>query len=347
MAGIKNTPMRDFHVEMGAKMVPFCGWNMPLAFPDGSAAEHKHTLASCSIFDDTPAGKFQISGGKTAKVLDKLCAFPVADLAVGQCRHDLLLSEEGGVLETLTVCRMREEDFFIIGTAANVLKDSTLFQSAGLTFRNLTEDLGKIDITGPKALEVVEKSGVKMESLPEFNHCSVVEIDGLHAIMIHFREGFELLVTADCADQIWDLLLDTEIAEPAGLAARESLRIEAGVPAWGAELRSEWSPLDSGVDLDLVCARDFTGRKALLNRPRQRRFVMAKIEGKRAPRAGAEVLNAAGAVIGVVTSGAFCPAPGCGVALCSLEFDAEVKADEPLAFRFAGEEFSGTVTCIR
>ena len=123
MSALKNTPLVEYHIELGAKMVPFAGWNMPVQYPEGIIAEHRHTRKYCSVFDICHMGEFRIAGPKAVAVMDGILARPSADLAVGSCRYNLLLDDDGGVLDDLIVYRMAEDDLMLVVNAGNITSD--------------------------------------------------------------------------------------------------------------------------------------------------------------------------------------------------------------------------------
>ncbi len=287
MAELKNTPLREFHLEMGAKMVPRSGWNLPLNFFEGAADEHECCRSKAALFDFCADGRFRVAFKGAAEALGKLFSDRNAPGTPGSCRRELLVDAQGMGAAFCRVSVMGEDDFFITVPFQSVSKVQKLFEESKIEYGDLSEYLCCIGISGPESAEVFALCGVDKSELPRKGATKVIEIDQLRAIISFAddfgEEGFEISFNAECADQIWDLFLETDIPWPAGLAAQESLRLENSLP--GAP---ELLVPKGGADL-----------KTSLRR--------VLFSGRRAPYAGVKVCNAAGEVLGVVTSGTYCP----------------------------------------
>ena len=350
MGALITTPLTEYEIELGAKMVPFAGWNVPLSFEEGIVAEHRHTRTLCSVFDLCASGKLRVAGKGAAAALDSWLARPVADLLPGRCRRNLLLNETGGILGAPLVARMGEEDFLLLAEpefdAGSLARIGELCAAKGIETQDLTRLLARLALAGPKSREVLEELGVR--ELPGYGAVRTVEVDGFRAIAVHAgstgEEAFSLLFNLDYADQLWDLLLETEPVMPAGYGARDSLRLEMGFPACGSELVPEFTPAESGLGMLLHPEepREFIGKAVLGSRFPDQRLFGVRLDGRRAAREGALVLNAHDEVIGKVTSGSFCPSLDVAAALCRLEA-ALVKPGEPLRLEVSGAILTGTV----
>ena len=287
MAELKNTPLREFHLEMGAKMVPRSGWNLPLNFSEGTADEHECCRSKAALFDFCADGRFRVAFKGAAEALGKLFSDRNAPETPGSCRRELLVDAQGMGAAFCRVSVMGEDDFFITVPFQSVPRVQKLFEESKIECGDLSEYLCCIGISGPESAEVFALCGVDKSELPRKGETKVIEIDQLRAIISFAddfgEEGFEISFNAECADQIWDLFLETDIPWPAGLAAQESLRLENSLP--GAP---ELLVPKGGADL-----------KTSLRR--------VLFSGRRAPYAGVKVCNAAGEVLGVVTSGTYCP----------------------------------------
>ena len=350
MGALITTPLTEYEIELGAKMVPHAGWSVPLSYPEGIVAEHRHTRTHCSVFDLCASGKLRVAGKGAAAALDGWFARPVADLEPGRCRRNLLLNEEGGVLGAPLIARMGVEDFLLLAEpefdAGCLSRISGLCAGKGIETQELSRLLARLALAGPKSCAVLEELGVR--ELPDYGGVRTVEVDGFRAIAVHAgstgEEAFSLLFNLDYADQLWDLLLETDPVMPAGYGARDSLRLEMGFPACGSELTPEFTPAESGLGtlLHPEEPREFIGRAALGSRFPAQRLFGVRLEGRRAARAGSLVLNARDEVIGKVTSGSFCPSLDRAAALCRLEA-ALVKPGESLQFEVTGAKLTGTV----
>ena len=339
-SGIKKTPLFEMHITRGAKMAPVSGWNLPLYYYEGVAEEQKHAREGAAVIDSCHAYKFRIAGKGAASALDVRLACPVADQAVGSVRTNYLLNDRGGVADEVLVCAMAEEDFFLIahaGITANMLQEALPEEVA---FQDLSELLGKIDLLGPAADAVLEELDVPEEDLPEEDGCKSQVVAEIPCILIR-RElagepGYELCFAADYAEDMWEILLDTDPVLPAGQGAWDALRIEAGQPRVGSELTAVTSLIHAGL-APLLCLeempeRRFAGKDALLNLAGPRKLMGVVLEGRRTARAGSKIM-ADGQEIGVVTGGAFSPVLGRAVVMGWLDeaFAAEDTKVEVLA----------------
>lgn len=320
MAELKNTPLREFHLEMGAKMVPRANWNLPLNFSEGAADEHEYCRNKAALFDFCADGRYRIAFPGVWKSLEKFLGCRES-FVPGKCRRDFLVDPQGICVAPCNISCMGDEDFFITVPFQCTFKAEELFKAGALEYTLLSDYLSCIGISGPESRKVLEMAGVAPETIPGEGETKIVEIDGLRAIMSYSdlfgEEGFEINFNAECTDQIWDLLLDTEIPWPAGLAAQESLRIEAG---------------------------NFGATECLLPVKAQEiesKFGCLFFEGRRAPFAGVRLFKGEEEV-GRVTLGAFCPTRGQAGALA---FFAEGVPEEgtQLHCDATGVEITGTL----
>ena len=331
---LQETPLAAEHVSLGAKMVPFAGWNMPVQYTEGILAEHHHTRKAVSLFDICHMGEFRLKGTGSAQKLDHALARSVADQPCGVCRYNFLLNEQGGVIDDLIVYRISETEFFIVVNAARREIDfKTIGErlGSGLEFTDESDRTAKLDLQGPKSAEVLAKLGLKPETLPKYYHFMPVKLLGLDMLLSRTgytgELGFELYFDASQAVRVWrELLKDPEV-KPAGLGARDTLRLEMGYPLYGHELNEEITPVEGGFGAMLKLentARDFVGSTALRQRKPAKKLIGLKLEGRRAARAGMTVL-AEGKPVGTVTSGAFAPSLNCAVAMALVTPEAAEK----------------------
>ncbi len=354
MSALKNTPLVEYHIELGAKMVPFAGWNMPLQYPDGSIAEHRHTRKFCSVFDGCHMGKFRIAGAKAVAAMDGLLACPVTGLAVGCCQRNLLLSDDGGVLDDLIVCRMAEDDLMLTGNAGNTASDMAWIEHRlppeGAELHNLSDLLAKLELQGPASAEVLGRLGVDVKELPGYFRWKAMELDGIRCIVSRTgytgELGYELCFNAEYTDQLWDLLLSTEPVKPAGLGARDTLRLEMGYAFYSHELCAGRTPLECGLApmLELGTPREFIGKAALGERKIGKKLIAVKLESRRAARAGSDVMNEKEEIIGTVTSGAFCPSLDSAAALCLVDAEIFCTAGDGVLLDAGNVNLPGKVT---
>ena len=323
-----ETPLAAEHVALGAKMVPFAGWNMPVQYTEGILAEHHHTRKEVSLFDICHMGEFRLKGTDSAAKLDHALARSVRDQAVGVCRYNFLLNEQGGIIDDLIVYRISETEFFIVVNAARREIDfKTLSErlGSGLEFTDESDRTAKLDLQGPGSAAVLAKLGLDSENLPKYYHFAPVKLFGMDMLLSRTgytgELGFELYFDASRAVEVWRGLLADPAVKPAGLGARDTLRLEMGYPLYGHELNEQITPVEAGFGAMLKLEntdRDFVGSQALRNGKPEKLLVGLKLEGRRAARAGMTVL-ADGQPVGTVTSGAFAPSLNCAVAMALID----------------------------
>lgn len=325
-AEIKNTPLAESHKLAGAKMVPFSGWNMPVQYSDGILAEHKHTREKVGLFDICHMGEFRVTGPGVIEALDAIFARPVFDQRVGLCRYNFLLNQAGKVMDDLIVYRLDEDDFYIVVNAGTRPADSEMIQSQlpeDVVFEDVSDSTAKLDLQGPLAADILVQAGLKVDDLPNYFNWTTVVINDIPVLLSRTgytgELGFELYFDVDSAVDMWNYLLSFEDVKPIGLGARDTLRLECGYALYGHELTEDYTPFDAGyaamLKLEDFPERKFTGRAALEAAPAANKLIAITLEGRRAARAGADILDDSGEKIGIVTSGAFAPSLGTAVAM--------------------------------
>ena len=326
MEELRSTPLAEEHVKLGARMVPFAGWNMPVQYAEGILAEHAHTREKVSLFDICHMGEFRVKGAKIAEALDAILARPVIDQKVGICRYNFMLNEQGTVLDDLVVYRMTDDEFFIVVNAGTREGDAAQFRKhlpAGCTFTDESDDTAKFDLQGPLAADVIEKLGFKRETLPTYFKWIKGKIGGVDCLLSRTgytgELGFEIYVPASNAVEIWNLLMAEEDVKPAGLGARDTLRLEMGYALYGHELNLETTPVEAGYGemLKLASGRRFIGSEALNAKVPQKTLVAVELDGRRAAREGS-IVRIDGKEAGKVSSGAFGPSIGKAVAMAYI-----------------------------
>ncbi len=235
MAELK-TPLTDWHVAHGAKMAPFAGWLMPIQY-EGILVEHQHTRQHAGLFDICHMGEFRIRGAGADAALAAAVSHNLATLAPGRCRYGFLLTEKGTVLDDCIVYRFGPDDFMVVVNAACAAGDfatlrARLPESVALT--DISEQTGKIDLQGPEAVDVLEKLlGRSLRDMPYFGFRGEAwqDCELLVSRTGYTGElGFELYVPAGRTQALWEALLADERVKPVGLGARDTLRLEAGLP---------------------------------------------------------------------------------------------------------------------
>lgn len=324
LESVKTTALHDLHTAAGACFAPFAGYEMPLRYPLGALEEHRLTRRSVGLFDIDHMGRILVEGAGSGEALSALVSSRILDLEDGGARYALLLGEDGGALDDLFVYRLARERWLIVANAANREADYERFRALLPPSVSVSDDSERsclIAVQGPRAAELIDAlSGGALSPLPRARarEGSVAGIPALIARTGYTGEdGAELRCPADRAEELWRTLL-AEAAErgieasPAGLAARDSLRFEAGMPLYGHELGPSVTPIEAGLSWACDFGKEFVGKEALLRLkaagPR-RRLAALRVSGG-VPREGYEVADGDGKIVGTVASGMFCPTLG-------------------------------------
>ena len=351
---LKTTPLNDKHFALGAKMVPFAGWLMPVQYAEGIIAEHRHTRTLASIFDIYHMGEFRVKGEGSAIALDRILARAVADQKPGTCRYNFLLNDKGTVIDDLIVYRIAENEFFIVVNAGTKDTDAARFRELlpeNILFNDESAATAKIDLQGPESANVLEALGLKKESLPLYYRWMDTVINGIPCLLSRTgytgELGFEIYFPAEKSAAMWDLLLNQKNVKPAGLGARDTLRLEMGYPLYGHELNLNTTPVEAGFSeiLRLGDNRDFIGAGVLRNSQPKKRLVGIELDGRRAAREGTNVIID-GKLAGTVSSGAFSPSLEKAVAMAFIS--EEFKISEGMGLELATERFkvSGKIVSV-
>lgn len=319
---LKATPLKDLHLELGARMVPFAGYDMPVQYPDGIMAEHLQTRAAAGLFDVSHMGQVVISGAGVAKALEALVPVELESLPVNRQTYALFTNDEGGILDDLMIARWAEDTFFLVVNAACKEQDLAHLRAnlSGFDIDYL-DGRGLLALQGPAAAEVMAQIAPAACELVFMNGCHVT-IDGAACYITRSgytgEDGFEISVPADAAEALARQLLSFEQVQPIGLGARDSLRLEAGLCLYGHDLDTTTTPIQASLLWSISKSRRPDGEKAggfpgcdvifreiAEGAPRKR--VGLQIDGRAPVREGAEIVNEAGEQVGVVTSGGFGP----------------------------------------
>ena len=349
---ILSTPLCEEHIKLGAKMVPFAGWNMPVQYSEGIIAEHNYCRENVSLFDICHMGELRLTGEGVAEELDHIFPRLVSVQKNGSCRYNFLLNDKGGVIDDLIIYRMDDEEFYIVVNAGSKDADVARLKellSDKISIVDESSDTAKIDLQGPKSGEVLNALGFDSSELPGYYKWIKVQIAGVDVLLSRTgytgELGFELYFNADKAVDIWNLLLENPIVKPAGLGARDTLRLEMGYPLYGHEMDVNTTPMEAGFGgmIKISESRTFPGVDVLRSGKLNKQLVGIEIEGRRAARDGAEVLSD-GVVVGKVTSGTFSPSLAKAIAFVSLSGDLDVVTGMKVELTVGRATLNGIVT---
>jgi aminomethyltransferase len=323
---MKKTPLHAQHQELGARMGEFGGWDMPIQYT-GILQEHHHTRTKASLFDICHMGEFELSGPTAKEDLEKLLTCNVESLGIGQVRYGFMLNETGGTIDDLTCYRMGNERFMLVVNAGTCEKDAEWIQSRisdDTEFTDLSSNLAKLDIQGPESRQALEDA---LEcTLPNLGYFRFKEFDAGNYSFILSRTGYtgewgyEIYLPTDAVGRLWGRLLEHELVEPAGLGARDTLRLEMGYPLYGHELSASRSPVSTSRGAFINMNKPFIGKDAVeadLSDPKTL-LVGLKFGSKRAAREHDRVLHE-NTGIGEVTSGSVAPSLGAAVAMAFVQ----------------------------
>jgi aminomethyltransferase len=348
----RRTPLYDKHAALGAKMVPFAGYEMPIQY-DGIVAEHRAVRGRAGLFDLSHMGEFFFKGHGAGATLDRLVSSDIAGLAVGQARYGLLTNERGTIVDDVIVYRISEGDYMVVVNAANIAKDRAhvlAHLGEDVAFDDRSYGTALVAVQGPRAVEILSpQTDADVRSLPSFG-VTQGRVAGARATLARTgytgEDGFEVFVTNADAARTWDALLAAGREagiKPIGLGARDTLRLEARFSLYGNDIDETTDPIEAGLGWTCKLDKDFTGRDAIAAKKAAgptRKIAGLVIQGGVA-RHGHEVTHD-GDVVGHVTSGTYGPTVEKNIALAYVPTPLS-KVGTALAVRIRGKDVPATV----
>ncbi|WOF24419.1 glycine cleavage system aminomethyltransferase GcvT [Microbacterium betulae] len=356
---LRQTPLRAEHEALGASFTDFGGWWMPVRYTS-DLAEHHAVRTAAGLFDISHMGELFVRGSGAGTFLDYALAGRLSAVAVGRAKYTMILAEDGGIVDDLVVYRLGDEEFLVIANAGNrdTVASELSARIAGFdaTFEDASDRYALIALQGPEAATVlgatagVTDLGASLEALRNYAWTDAL-FDGAPVLVARTgytgEDGFELCIAADRAAGLWRALLESGTPHglvPAGLAARDTLRLEAGMPLYGHELARDIFPSQAGLGRVVAADKgDFIGRGALDERPETRVLVGLVTEGRRAGRPGYGVYRG-DELVGEITSGALSPTLGHPIALAYVDRDA--AAAEDLSIDVRGTRIAARLTAL-
>ncbi|WP_350335960.1 glycine cleavage system aminomethyltransferase GcvT [Coralliovum pocilloporae] len=326
----KRTPLYDLHVELGGKIVDFAGWSMPVQYPAGILKEHEQCRTQAALFDVSHMGQVIIEGEGAAEAMEALVPGNITGLKPGQARYTQFTNAEGGILDDLIVSNAGDYLFVVVNAGC---RDADIAHMRAnlpghLTLTELT-DRGLVALQGPASEAVLASLCPEAASL-SFMETIEADVSGIPCRISRLgytgEDGYEISMPADRAIDLSRILLGHDKVLPAGLGARDSLRLEAGLCLYGHDISTETTPIEAGLQWSIAKRRreegGFPGAdviQAQLADGPARKLVGIKPDGPAPAREGTEVLNMDGDVIGIITSGGFGPTVGGPVAMGHVE----------------------------
>ena len=364
----RYSPLHSAHLAAGATFTDFAGWQMPVRY-SSDLAEHHAVRTAAGLFDLSHMAEIVVIGPEASDALDYALAGKISAVAIGQAKYSLLLAREGGIVDDLVVYRTGEDRFLVVANASNraVVAEELLERCSPFDCEvyDESDDLALIAIQGPKAYEILSQvPGVDVDGLEELRYywstpgtfVPSLAHTAQHELLVARtgytgEDGFELYVAPDAAPLLWDALMETGGGSglvPAGLASRDTLRLEAGMPLYGHELGLDTFPVQAGLGrvVNLKKDGDFVGRTAVEAGPPDGAQVLVGLaaEGKRAGRAEYQVFSA-DTPVGVITSGALSPTLGYPIAMAYVDA-AFADTGTPLFIDVRGSRIPASVVAL-
>jgi aminomethyltransferase len=325
---MRNTALTQKHIDLGAKMVPFAGYNMPVQY-EGVNAEHETVRNAVGVFDVSHMGEFVLRGPNALALIQKFASNDASVLFDGKAQYSCMPNGQGGIVDDLIIYRVNAEEYFIVVNASNIEKDWNWISSLndlGVEMENLSDQYSLLAIQGPKAAEAMQSlTDIDLSNMTyyTFQHGTFAGIENMMISATGYTGsgGFEVYVKNEDANKLWDAVFAAGAdfgIKPIGLAARDTLRLEMGFCLYGNDIDDTTSPLEAGLGWITKFTKDFTDSEFLAKQKEAgvtRKLVAFEMIDRGIPRHDYPILDAAGTVIGKVTSGTMSPSMKLGIGL--------------------------------
>jgi len=317
----RKTPFYDMHVSLGAQMGPFGGYMMPIRYK-GIIQEHNACRKAAALFDTCHMGEFMVEGPRSVADLENIVSCDVSTMKTGQCRYGLMCNEHGGVIDDLLVYRFGDQEFMIVvnaGTQGNDFDWIKSHLSSDTKAENISERTAKFDLQGPGSAKIMQKIADQPVADMKYYYFKPGTSGGRKIIVSRTgytgELGFEIYGDPDLALKLWARCMELG-AEPAGLGARDTLRLEIGMPLYGHELNDKRNAAESGFVRSISQTKKFIGSGIVQDAAKKKNSLVGiTLEGRRAARNGDVILDEAGEAIGEVASGSFAPSLEIAIAI--------------------------------
>lgn len=353
---MKEITLAQSHIDLGAKMVPFAGFNMPVQY-EGVNAEHECVRSGVGVFDVSHMGEFLISGPQALNLIQKVSTNDASTLTIGKAQYSCMPNGKGGIVDDLIIYKIKEEQYLLVVNASNINKDwdwISTHNAVGAEMRNLSDDYSLLAIQGPKAIAAMQSlTSVDLAAI-KYYHFEVADFAGVEHVIISATGytgsgGFEIYCKNSEVQQVWDKVFEAGAAhgiKPIGLAARDTLRLEMGFCLYGNDIDDTTSPLEAGLGWITKFTKDFIDSQKLQAQKEkgvERKLVGFKLIDRGIPRHDYPILDAAGTVIGKVTSGTMSPTlkEAIGMGYVTIE---HAKVDSEIFVEIRGKALKAIVT---
>ncbi|GIJ97015.1 glycine cleavage system aminomethyltransferase GcvT [Capnocytophaga stomatis] len=325
---MKNTALTEVHIALGAKMVPFAGYNMPVQY-EGVNAEHETVRNGVGVFDVSHMGEFILKGKHALDLIQKVTSNDATALYDGRAQYSYLPNDKGGVVDDLIVYKIADEHYLLVVNASNIEKDwdwISKYNTWGVEMENASDQYSLLAIQGPKALEAIQPlTSVNLSEIKNY-HFVIGDFAGVKDVIISATGytgsgGVEIYVKNEHIKHVWDEVFrvgEPFGIKPIGLAARDTLRLEMGFCLYGNDIDDTTSPISAGLGWITKFTKDFVSSDAIKSDKENgvsKKLVGFEMQEKAIPRHGYEIVDAEGNVIGNVTSGTMAPSLGKGIGL--------------------------------
>lgn len=326
---MKNTALTNVHEKLGAKLVPFAGYNMPVSY-EGVNAEHETVRNGVGVFDVSHMGEFLISGPNALNLIQKVSSNDATKLTIGKAQYSCMPNETGGIVDDLIIYQIKDEQYLLVVNASNIEKDwnhiSKYNKEFNADMRDLSEDYSLLAIQGPKAVEAMQSlTSVDLAAI-KFYTFEVADFAGIEHVIISATGytgsgGFEIYCKNSEVEQVWNKVFEAGKSfgiKPIGLAARDTLRLEMGYCLYGNDINDTTSPLEAGLGWVTKFTKDFVNSDNLAKEKEtgsKRKLIAFELDERGIPRHDYDIVNDQGEKIGIVTSGTMSPSMGKGIGL--------------------------------
>lgn len=325
---MKNTALTHVHEKLGAKLVPFAGFNMPVQY-EGVNIEHETVRNGVGVFDVSHMGEFLLSGENALALIQKVTSNDASVLEIGRAQYSCLPNNDGGIVDDLIIYRIKEHQYLLVVNASNIEKDWNWISSHNdldVEMRDLSEDYSLLAIQGPKAVEAMQSLTSVDLSAIKYYHFEVADFAGIEHVIISATGytgsgGFEIYCKNSEVEQVWNKVFEAGASygiKPIGLAARDTLRLEMGFCLYGNDINDTTSPLEAGLGWITKFTKEFVNSENLKKQKEAgvtRKLVGFELIDRGIPRHDYEIVDADGNNIGIVTSGTQSPSLGIAIGM--------------------------------
>ncbi len=325
---MKNTALTHIHEALGAKIVPFAGYNMPVQY-EGINIEHETVRNGVGVFDVSHMGEFLIEGENALALIQKIASNDASKLEIGDAQYSCMPNMDGGIVDDLIIYRIKESTYLLVVNASNIEKDwnwISSYNAINAEMKNISDNFSLLAIQGPKAIEAMQSlTSIDLSAIKYYTF-KVADFAGFEHVIISATGytgsgGFEIYCRNDQAEQIWNKVFEAGAEygiKPIGLAARDTLRLEMGYCLYGNDINDTTSPIEAGLGWITKFTKDFTNSEYLRNQKEngaERKLVGFELDERGIPRQDYDIVDENGNNIGIVTSGTMSPSLKKGIGM--------------------------------